>query len=145
MKHKNKPTTKITVFILSMKSERKLFDRLTEDIEKMDGIVKHAYPPRVMIAEVPALFIERLKLDVRIQFLTDAEIPDGSFPMREEELQGYSRLWNDFLSNRKTSVRKDRENIPWDAPGFLPPDPPPGIREMVQEWEKKMNESDGNG
>ncbi|MBP7505009.1 MAG: hypothetical protein KA780_06140 [Prolixibacteraceae bacterium] len=35
--------------------------------------------------------------------------------------------------------------IPWDAPGFLPPDPPPGIREMVQEWEKKMNESDGNG
>ncbi len=79
-------------------------------------------PPRLAVVRLESARLDELRAYPGVRdVLTGAEEPPGD--LTERELL-FVEAW--MLSQRPK--RRPGERLAWDAPGFLPPDPPPGRR-----------------
>lgn len=84
-------------------------------------------PPRLAVVEAgePTLADLRGKPDVR--FVATDRVGEEILDDLTADERAFAMGWE----LRRTAPPKARlgEGLPWDAPGFLPPDPPPGMTE----------------
>lgn len=82
-------------------------------------------PPRLAVAEMDDGEAEALRrLPGTLEVISGPEEPLPASLSESEEL--FVRGWQ----QRQRGGKRERpgEGLSWDAPGFLPPDPPPGER-----------------
>jgi hypothetical protein len=122
------------------------FEELSYEIEIMDGMIKHAFPPKIIFASIPSGKIEELQRSSVVEFMTTDLIEQVPSSMSSDEFRDIISLWNKQVrTSRETKqTHPADEDLSWDAPGYLPPDPPPDIRKMMNGWEKKMEDDNHN-
>ena len=95
-----------------------------EDLASRHRIVG-TLPPRVVMAQVDGTALEEMRRDPRIRFVVEDLLPAELIA----ELTPDEEAFVSAFVLRRTSPPKSRvgEGLPWDAPGFQPPDPPPDM------------------
>jgi hypothetical protein len=96
------------------------------DRDEFDGpLSEHA---RVVHSASPRLHVIRLEASAVQKFESlpgVVELTADSFsPELLERLDDQERLFLEALSRRNAPKQRLGEGLPWDAPGFEPPDPP---------------------
>jgi hypothetical protein len=134
------------IFILAKGNSNHLFEKLICDIEIIQGQIRHAFPPKVIIASIPTGKIKELLVNSSVEFLTADEIDNPPPIFSADGFLDIISIWNKQIKDTRDTADKTRtdEDLSWDAPGHLPPDPPPKFRKMMRDWEKNMNKSTDN-
>jgi hypothetical protein len=108
-------------------------------VEKVGGRVTHALPPSVVVAAVPTGRSGELRGRPRLVSVTALRIPSTRMKGRPPVVVEAMRVWNQHLEpawmGRALADPSLHESL--DAPGRLPPDPPPDIAERLREKETK--------
>jgi hypothetical protein len=136
----------IDALIIAKTGNALLFDSFLSEIETLKGKIKHAFPPKVLIASVPSENIEKLRKCDFVGYLTTDIIDELPAPYAADEFPDIKAIWNKQIRisrEPEAGVPAD-EDLSWDAPGHLPPDPPPHIRKMMDKWEKDSEKSGGS-
>lgn len=102
-----------------------IHDRAAEAFKRLSAgySVRQAASPRVVIVEASAGALAGLRAIPGVTVVTGSDAPTG---LTEGLDDGESLFVAAWLSRNKEGPPKQRpgEGLPWDAPGFLPPDPP---------------------
>jgi len=136
----------VDALIIAKGGNARLFNSLVREIESLEGKIKHAYTPKVIIASVPSGNIEELRNSVFVGYLTTEVIEEQLALLPADESRDIISIWNKQVRVSREPENKipADEDLSWDAPGYLPPDPPPDIRKMMDKWEsdyEKMKDS----
>jgi hypothetical protein len=131
----------IDALIIAKRGNARLFDSLLSEIETLEGKIKHAFPPEVIIASLPSENIEKLRKTDFVGYLTTDIIDELPSPYTADDFPDIKTIWNKQVRiSREPEARGPAdEDLSWDAPGHLPPDPPPHIRKMMDKWEADSN------
>ncbi len=87
--------------------------------------VSHVASPRVMVVEGEQSELAGLRAMPGVTAATAGELPPGAIDGLDDSESLFASAW---LSRIKEGSSKQRpgEGLSWDAPGFIPPDPPAG-------------------
>jgi hypothetical protein len=120
-------------------------DTLLKRIEGAQGEILHVYPPYLIIARIPEAFINVLKTDPAVHSVDTDEIRADRLEASLANLQLAFLAWNEYLRNKSIEAStQTRPLVNWDAPGRLPPDPPPHMREILRKREEELKKGDSN-
>jgi hypothetical protein len=108
-------------------------------IEEMEGRVLLSFPPYAIVASIPSDRIDQLCSATGIQSVDTDEIAEQRLEAASDVERMAMVAWNEHLA-RQRSPKVTPRDLSWDAPGRLPPDPPPHIREMLRRREKEMRD-----
>jgi|GEM_PF-3266775 len=113
-------------------------------IQDMRGSILSAYPPNIIIAQVPVDSMDKLSEDDSIKLVCTHEIDEEELPDAVEH--GMSRFAVSAWNSRIKAELGDRDQprpttttgLMWNHPGFMPPDPPGKIQERLRQRELEM-------
>lgn len=95
-------------------------DQGLNEVKRETTVIQHV-PPRLVLVEGEPNVIDRLR-----------ELPGVRSVFRPEDDMGeigdlseHERLFVDGWRLRGQPKERPGDGLPWDAPGYLPPDPPP--------------------
>lgn len=130
-------------FLIAVANEA-AWSALTRHLEERGIKPTHSFPPWCAIAE-----LDRPDSDV-IRQIPGVRVVEGALSEAElaalpEELRFAAAAWNERLRARENPRAMGRGQS-WDAPGFLPPDPPAAFREYLRwrEAEEAGGEPEGS-
>jgi hypothetical protein len=66
------------------------------------------------------------------------EIAEDRLETAPETARAVMAAWNQHLARQQAPQQPTPADLSWDAPGRLPPDPPPHIQEMLRRREREM-------
>ncbi|MDQ3640035.1 MAG: hypothetical protein M3450_00870, partial [Actinomycetota bacterium] len=89
--------------------------------------VLSALPPRLAVIQAAEPTVAELRRKPDVRFVVTDRVDEQIL----DDLTADERVFAMGWELRRTAPRKTRlgEGLAWDAPGFLPPDPPPGMTE----------------
>jgi hypothetical protein len=103
----------------------------------------HVFPPWCAIVEVSPAVLDDLRGLSGARVVVDA-LPESELASLPEEFRFVASAWNESLrSKKRVTVRG--EGLSWDAPGFLPPDPPASVREYLRAREREVAQQQSSG
>jgi hypothetical protein len=105
-------------------------DTAEEALERVRGAVRvtQVAPPRLVVCETTSSEREAsLRSIPGVVAVTGADVPEELLGRLSPEEELFVAAWSRRLAE---SGRKERrgEGLPWDAPGYSPPDAPPDER-----------------
>jgi len=109
---------------------------LTRDLQELGIPPTHAFPPRCVIAELDPAALDRIRRGPGVRVVLDA-IPESELGVLPEELRLVAAAWNERFRSKGHAEGRGR-GLSWDAPGFLPPDPPATVREYLRQREAEL-------
>jgi len=137
------PDELIEVLIELGQKESTNTEAVIKVIEDARGRILHVYPPYLIIALIPTAFISRLKIDPAIHSVDTEKISVERLEAASEIFRLAYAAWNEYLKRKSTKASIDKgTSLSWDAPGRLPPDPPPHMREILRRKEEEQNKND---
>jgi len=107
-------------------------------IEDMNGRVLLSFPPNAIVASLASSGIEKLRGEPGIQSVDAQEIAEARLEAAPETARVAMTAWNQHLARQQAPQKPTSTDLSWDAPGRLPPDPPPDIQEMLRRRERDM-------
>ena len=111
------------------------WDPMLAATEAAGGRILFSIKPQAAVAALDTAAIETLRERPGV-FLVETEAIAGdeaeAFPV---ELRPVVALWNEHVAQRARQAARAGEGLSWDAPGHLPPDPPPEIQERLRRRE----------
>ena len=110
---------------------------LARDLQDLGITPAHAFPPRCVIAELAPAAVDRLRKKAGVRVVLDA-IPERELGALPEEFRLVASAWNKHLRSKTEKKRVRGRGESWDAPGFLPPDPPADFREYLRQREGEL-------
>jgi hypothetical protein len=113
-------------------------DRVIETIEEIGGRVLLSYPPHAIVASLPDEKINELRGKPGIRAVDTEEISGDRVNAAPQTMRVAMAAWNEHLAGQRAPREQPSLGLSWDAPGRLPPDPPPDIREMLRRRERDM-------
>jgi hypothetical protein len=115
-------------------------ERAIKVIEGVGGRVLHTFPPSVIMASIPSERISDIRGKAGIESVDTDEISEDQLKRASDEIRLAAAAWNDHLKTKRFAPPLDNPalGLAWDAPGRLPPDPPPHIREMLRRREREI-------
>jgi hypothetical protein len=116
-------------------------ERVIHVVEQADGAVKQAFLPTALIAELPSNRIADLLRHAEIESIETDAIDESLWLKASPDWLTAVSVWNQHL--RAAAGRTAAPDRPWDAPGFLPPDPPAETRERLRRREQELKSRDG--
>jgi hypothetical protein len=138
----DEPGELIDVFI-HLEQERSINpEAIIKRIEEGQGRILHVLLPYLIIAQIPDSIISTLKTDPAVHSIDTEAISEERLDAASENNKYAYATWNDYLERKtsETSLKKDAY-LSWDAPGRLPPDPPPHMREILRKKEEEQKKS----
>lgn len=120
-----------------MASSDAAWSALGRDLKALGITPAHAFPPRCAIAELAPAAVDRLRRAPGVRVVLDA-IPERELGALPEEFRLVASAWNEHLRSKTEKTRVRGRGESWDAPGFLPPDPPAGFREYLRQREAEL-------
>jgi hypothetical protein len=101
-------------------------DAVGATLDRLRGTfrVTHVASPRLVVVErTPAADAAAAQGVDGVVAVSDGELPQTLLDRLGPEDQLFAGAWASRMTD--TAKERDGEGLPWDAPGFLPPDPPP--------------------
>jgi hypothetical protein len=100
-------------------------DAVGETLDRLRGTfrVTHVASPRLVVVErTPAAVAAATQGVDGVLAVSDGELPQALLDRLRPDEQLFASAW----ASRMTGTEKERkgEGLMWDAPGFVPPDPP---------------------
>ena len=121
------------------------FERIISKIERQGGRVLHAFPLQAIIAALDENQRAGLRDDREVLFVETNPVPSHIIVQEPEESRPALEAWNAFAEKKRKTGITARRGFTWDAPGFLPPDPPRHIRELLKRREKEIRNQEKSG
>jgi hypothetical protein len=94
----------------------------------------HSFPPRCAVAALRASDVEALRRVPAVRVIVGV-LPESEIASLPQELRLAIAGWNAHLRSSAGRVPVKGRGERWDAPGFLPPDPPATFRERLRRRE----------
>jgi hypothetical protein len=115
-------------------------ERAAKAIERLGGKVRHAYPPAVIVASVPAEAVNKLAKKAGIASVDSGAVGARALKAATGELSYAMSAWNEHLSaeRRIQAMANPELGKGWDAPGRQPPHPPREIMELLRQREAEF-------
>ncbi len=106
-------------------------------IEHAGGRILFVFPPRALIAAIPSEKKSNLLGQAGIQSIETEPVDVETMADAGDAEKAAVHAWNAHLRARDSSgTRRPSAGLSWDAPGHLPPDPPPDVQEMLRRRER---------
>jgi len=121
------------------------FERIVTKIERLGGRMLHAFPLQAIIAALDKNQRTGLRDDREVSFVATDPIPSHIMVHEPEESKPALEAWNAFAEKKRKTGISAKRGFAWDAPGFLPPDPPRHIRELLKRREREMRKEEKSG
>lgn len=136
----NSALQEVFVLLRSTATSRML-QSVIDDVETAGGRILISFPPRVLIAliEQPAVF----QFHPEVQNVITAKIDETSLHDLDDTVSQAIVVWNSRFE--PTTTEDLGRGLSWDAPGRLPPDPPPDVRDMLTRREQNYHEHSEDG
>jgi len=122
-------------------------EQFSQEIEAVQGNIRHVFLQQIIFASLPSDKVVALRQSPFIALLTTDEIVEPMPPLvAADEFLDIIPIWNKLLRIKRdgTHSRATDKDLSWDAEGHLPPDPPTQFKEMMREWENKMDNAADN-
>lgn len=130
------------VLVLLRADDLPSVERVVQAIEELDGRVRESYPPYAIVAELPDEQLDPLRGRPDVKSVEVDVIADYRIAAATEPLCTAMMVWNRRLSGQRGSHRESVSGLSWDAPGCLPPDPPPDIQALLRRRERELQTDD---
>jgi hypothetical protein len=109
------------------------FDSAMDAVAALGARILHSYRPLLAVVVIPAARLAALRACSRVQSVFPDQVGQDALKALPEEMRWAAQAWNMHLSEKEKAgaapPRPSTSNgLPWDAPGHLPPDPPPEIQ-----------------
>ena len=126
-------------FVILRSTDHDGFARGLKTIESHGGQIRQSFPPRVVVAALPADQISALRAEPDVERVATQRIPVARTESKVSDLDLAIAAWNAHLTARRgRSSKAAGQGLTWDAAGHLPPDPPPEIRALLDERDREM-------
>lgn len=130
----------IEVLIQLEQQEPNNIEAVIKGIEDARGQILHVYPPYLITARIPEEVIVTLKTNPAVRSVDTEEIRGERLESAPENFRLAFVAWNEYLKQKSAEAStQKRTPLSWDAPGRLPPDPPPHMREILRKREEEEN------
>jgi hypothetical protein len=104
----------------------------------------HSFPPRCIIGALRRADLDSLRGVPGVRVIVD-QVPESELLTLPEPLRLAAAAWNERLRSRAEGGRARGRGESWDAPGFLPPDPPAAVRESLRRRESEAAKAPSRG
>jgi hypothetical protein len=115
---------------------------LLKAIETAGGRALSVYPPHAILALLPPSAVEVVSQRDDVAAAWTEPISRQTIESAEEPLRTALQAWNEHLARRPRKPAAAAEGLSWDAPGRLPPDPPPEIQAEWRRREQRHKDAD---
>jgi hypothetical protein len=108
------------------------------DVEVLDGqaTVIHSASSRMHIIRTSSATRAQLAVLPGVVCITDTELP----PEYAQRLNSQESIFAEAFAVRETSKERLGDGLPWDSPGFEPPDPPSKISNEPEHHESNCSD-----
>jgi len=114
----------------------------TEAVGAVGGRIVAGFLPHALIVQVTEEAVGDLRQSLGAATLYTEAVPATAVEAAAEPLRTVLTAWNQRRSQSGVRPEPLGRGLAWDAPGFLPPDPPPEIRELLRRREQQHSEAD---
>lgn len=119
-----------------------------EEVEKAvataGGRVLAGFLPHALLIQVPAGAVDDVRRSLGAEVVHTDAIPQAAVDAAAEPLRGVLIAWNQRRGSSGVDPEPPGRDLPWDAPGFLPPDPPAETRDLLRQRELMHGSADGD-
>lgn len=135
-------TTQAEALILLTQEGAQRPEEVEAAIAAVDGRILAGFLPHALIVQATEAGVEELRRSAGAAGIYTEAVPAAAVESAAEPLRTVLAAWNQRRSFPGDRPEPLGRGLAWDAPGFLPPDPPPEIREMLRRREQQHREAD---
>ncbi len=130
--------SQVDVLIQVAQADPGSMENIIQFVQNIQGRVLHVYPPYLIMARITKTSIDTIRKDPAVYSVDTEEIRGERLETDSEILKVAFAAWNEYLLNQSTRAASQGSAFQsWDAPGRLPPDPPPHEREILRRREEE--------
>ena len=107
----------------------------------LGGRIVAGYLPHALMVRVTDEALDELRRSLGGATVYTEAVPATVVEHAAEPLRSVLTAWNARRSQAGVRPEPRGRGLAWDAPGFLPPDPPPEIRELLRRREQQLDEA----
>jgi hypothetical protein len=135
-------TTEVEALILLDEGGAVRSEEVEAAATAVGGRVVAGFLPHALIVQVTEEVVEDLRHTLGAATVYTEAVPATAVEAAAEPLRSVLAAWNQRRSLPGARPEPPSRGLAWDAPGFLPPDPPPEIRERLRRREQQLGEVD---
>jgi hypothetical protein len=135
-------TTEVEALVLLAREGAQRPDEAEAATTAVGGRIVAGFLPHALIVQVTEEAVDSLRHTLGATTVYTEAVPATVVEDAAEPLRSVLAAWNQRRSQSGVRPEPRGRDLPWDAPGFLPPDPPPEIRELLRRREQHHNEAD---
>ena len=102
-----------------------------------DGHIVASFLPHALMIQATDAALGELRQSLGAATVYTEAVPAPVLADATEPLRSVLTAWNARRSQAGAPPEPLGRGLAWDAPGFLPPDPPPEVREMLRRCEQQ--------
>lgn len=106
------------------------------------GRIVAGFLPHALMVQVTEEAVNDLRQTLGAASVYTEAVPAAVVEDAAEPLRSVLAAWNQRRSQSGDRPEPRGRDLAWDAPGFLPPDPPAEIRERLRRREQQLGEAD---
>ena len=137
-------TTQIEALILLAEGGAQRPEEVEAATAAVGGRIVAGFLPHALIVQVTEEAVNDLRQTFGADTVYTEAVPATAVEAAAEPLLSVLTAWNQRRSPSGIRPEPRGHDLPWDAPGFLPPDPPPEIRELLRQREGQHDKADGS-
>ena len=135
-------TTQIEALILLAEGGAQRPEEVEAATAAGGGRIVAGFLPHALIVQVTEGAVDDLRRSVGAGTVYTEAVPATVVEGAAEPVRSVLTAWNQRRSLSGDRPEPRGRGLSWDAPGFLPPDPPPEIRELLRRREQQHSEAD---
>ena len=125
-------TTAIEGLIVWSQDSTARLEEVERAIAAVGGQIVIGFWPHALLIQVAEGAVDNLRQVLGAVTIYTTAVPAATVAGAAELVQSVLTLWNQRRSPPGVQPAPRGRDLPWDAPGYLPPDPPPEIRKQLQ-------------
>jgi hypothetical protein len=137
-------TTEVEALILLAQEGAQRPEEVMAATAAVGGRIVAGFLPQALIVQVKEGVVDDLRRLLGAGTVYTEAIPATAVEAAAEPVRSVLTAWNQRRSQSGARPEPRGRDLPWDAPGFLPPDPPPEIRELLRQREQQHDKADGS-
>ena len=138
-------TTEVEAVILLAPGDAqspKEVEAVTAAVAGRGGRIVAGFLPHALMVQVTEEAVDDLRQSLGAATIYTEAVPATAVEAAAEPLRSVLTAWNQRRSLSGDRPEPRGRGLAWDAPGFLPPDPPPEIRELLRRREQQHDKAD---
>jgi len=135
-------TTQIEALILLAEGGAQRPEEVEAAITAAGGRIVAGFLPHALMVQVTEGAVDDLRQSLGAATIYTEAVPAAAVDGAAEPLRSVLTAWNQRRSLSGDRPEPRGRGLAWDAPGFLPPDPPPEVRERLRRREQQHDRAD---